>query len=160
MLNDLEGDSSAVAVPTNIVYRERELLHAVEDAGAVAVITDTEGVGVVHAIRDAAPGLAHVIVVGGNGEEETGWEAFEEPPAGMRPAHCGFDDLCQIQYTAGTTGRPKGAMLTHGNWTSALDAEVEALALGPSDVYLGIYPMGHVGVSWDSRPSGPVAPGS
>jgi long-chain acyl-CoA synthetase len=138
----------AVAVPANIVYRERELLHAVDDAGAVAVITGAEGVGVVRAIRDAAPGLTHVVVVGGAGSEEAGWEAFGEPPAGMRPAHCGFDDLCQIQYTAGTTGRPKGAMLTHGAWAAALDAEREALAIGPGDVYLGIYPMGHVGISW------------
>ncbi len=138
----------AVAVPTNIVYRERELLHAVDDAGAVAVITDANGIEVVRTVRHAVPTLAHVVVVGGAGPEETPWESFEEPPAGMRPAHCGFDDLCQIQYTAGTTGKPKGAMLTHGNWTAALDAEVEALALGPADVYLGIYPMGHVGVSW------------
>jgi long-chain acyl-CoA synthetase len=138
----------AVAVPTNIVYRERELLHAVEDAGAVAVIAAAEGAAIVRAVRHAVPALEHTVVVGGAGPEETAWESFEEAPAGLRPVHCGFDDLCQIQYTAGTTGRPKGAMLTHGNWTSALDAEVEALALGPSDVYLGIYPMGHVGVSW------------
>ena len=59
-----------------------------------------------------------------------------------------MDDLCHIQYTAGTTGKPKGAMLTHGNWMTALDAEREALRLRPDDVYLGIYPMGHVGLSW------------
>ena len=39
-------------------------------------------------------------------------------------------------------------MLTHGNWMTALDAEREALRLRPEDVYLGIYPMGHVGLSW------------
>ena len=66
----------------------------------------------------------------------------------MRAANCSPDDLCQIQYTSGTTGTPKGAMLTHGNWMSALDAEREALRMLPSDVYLGIYPMGHVGLSW------------
>ena len=46
------------------------------------------------------------------------------------------------------TGKPKGAMLSHGNWMTALDAEREALRLRPDDVYLGIYPMGHVGFSW------------
>ena len=39
-------------------------------------------------------------------------------------------------------------MLSHGNWMTALDAEREALRLRPDDVYLGIYPMGHVGLSW------------
>jgi long-chain acyl-CoA synthetase len=39
-------------------------------------------------------------------------------------------------------------MLTHGNWMTALDTERDALRLRPPDVYLGIYPMGHVGLSW------------
>ncbi len=47
----------------------------------------------------------------------------------MRAVNCREDDLCHIQYTAGTTGKPKGAMLTHGNWMTALDAEREALGL-------------------------------
>jgi long-chain acyl-CoA synthetase len=66
----------------------------------------------------------------------------------MRAANCATGDLCHIQYTAGTTGIPKGAMLTHGNWMTALDAEREALRIRMDDVYLGIYPMGHVGISW------------
>jgi long-chain acyl-CoA synthetase len=39
-------------------------------------------------------------------------------------------------------------MLTHGNWMTALDTERDALRIRPEDVYLGIYPMGHVGLSW------------
>jgi long-chain acyl-CoA synthetase len=39
-------------------------------------------------------------------------------------------------------------MLTHGNWMSALDAEREAHRLRPDDIYVGIYPMWHVGLSW------------
>ena len=66
----------------------------------------------------------------------------------MRAVNCAPDDLCQLQYTSGTTGKPKGAMLSHGNWMTALDAEREALRMLPEDVYLGIYPMGHVGLSW------------
>src|SRR5512137_2520980 len=38
----------AVAVPTNIVYKGEELLHVLNDAGAIAVITDTQGAGVIH----------------------------------------------------------------------------------------------------------------
>ncbi len=73
---------------------------------------------------------------------------FPRHPTSMRAVNCAMDDLCHLQYTAGTTGKPKGAMLTHGNWMTALDAEREALRLRPDDVYLGIYPMGHVGLSW------------
>ena len=138
----------AVAVPTNIVYQGEELLQAVSDAGACAIITDVRGVGVVAEVQKKAPGLAHIICVGGPGTGIVAWESFPPAPASMRAANCAMDDLCHLQYTAGTTGTPKGAMLTHGNWMTALDAEREALRLRPDDVYLGIYPMGHVGLSW------------
>ena len=142
----------AVAVPTNIVYREEELLHAVSDAGASAIITDVRGLRVVADVQKKAPALTHIICVGGDGTGSgagiLAWESFPFAPASMRAANCAMDDLCHIQYTAGTTGKPKGAMLTHGNWMTALDAEREALRLRPEDVYLGIYPMGHVGLSW------------
>jgi len=138
----------AVAVPTNIVYQGEELLHAVSDAGASAIITDVRGVGVVAEVQKKAPALAHIICVGGTGTGVVAWESFPPVSASMRAANCAMDDLCHLQYTAGTTGKPKGAMLTHGNWMTALDAEREALRLRPDDVYLGIYPMGHVGLSW------------
>jgi long-chain acyl-CoA synthetase len=138
----------AVAVPTNIVYKGEELLYAVNDAGACAIITDVQGADVVAEIREKAPALAAVICVGGTGTGVVAWESFPPTPASMRAVNCAMDDLCHLQYTAGTTGKPKGAMLTHANWMTALDAEREALRLRPDDVYLGIYPMGHVGLSW------------
>lgn len=137
----------AVAVPTNRVYREAELLYAVKDAGAAAVITDTPGSGSVAAIQKDAPALRQVVAVDG-GEGATAWDDLLASSPDLRAAHCRFDDLCQIQYTSGTTGRPKGAMLTHGNWIAAMDAERDVLGLTAADTYLGIYPMGHVGVSW------------
>lgn len=39
-------------------------------------------------------------------------------------------------------------MLTHGNWIAAMENERDVLNLSPDDVYLGFYPMNHVGVSW------------
>src|SRR5208337_4362230 len=142
----------AVAVPTNIVYQAEELLHAVNDAGARAIITDARGVRVVAEVQKKAPALDHIICAGGDGTgsgaDVVAWESFPSAPASMRAVNCAMDDLCHIQYTAGTTGTPKGAKLSHGNWMTALDAEREALRLRPDDVYLGIYPMGHVGLSW------------
>ena len=138
----------AVAVPTNRVYTESEVLYAIRDAEAVAVITDVEGAALVGRIRDRAPVLRQVVAVGGEAAGATPWTALLQEPAGLRAAHCRFDDLCQIQYTSGTTGKPKGAMLTHGNWIAAMDAERDVLRITDADVYLGIYPMGHVGVSW------------
>ena len=138
----------AVAVPANIVYRSRELLHVVNDAGASAIITSAEGADVVESILTEAPSLSTIICCGGACHGSVLWESFPPANDSMRATNCATTDLCHIQYTAGTTGTPKGAMLTHGNWMTALDAEREALRIRLDDVYLGIYPMGHVGISW------------
>jgi len=138
----------AVAVPTNIAYREDELLHAIVDAGAYAIITDQRGSGIIESIRKHHPLVSHVISTDGGGPGVSDWKSFPGAPEEMRATNCSLEDLCHLQYTAGTTGKPKGAMLTHGNWITALDAEREALRITPDDVYLGIYPMGHVGLSW------------
>lgn len=138
----------AVAVPTNIVYKGEELLHVINDAGAVTVITDRNGAPVIAGIRITAPSVQTVICTDPGVPGTVSWDEMMTNPPELRAAHCACDDLCHIQYTAGTTGRPKGAMLSHGAWMSALDAEGEALRLRPGDVYLGIYPMGHVGISW------------
>ncbi len=138
----------AVAVPTNIVYKGRELLHVIHDAGACAVITDEQGVRVLAGIKTEIPNVSHIVCVSGSCEGSVAWSSFPPAPAGMRAENCDVNDLCHIQYTAGTTGKPKGAMLTHGNWMTALDTERDALRTLPRDVYLGIYPMGHVGLSW------------
>ncbi len=138
----------AVAVPTNIVYRGEELLYALVNAGASAVITDSAGAAIVAEVQERASLLSHVIVIGKAGDWTAGSTDLLACAADLRAVHCACDDLCQIQYTSGTTGKPKGAMLSHGNWMAALDAEREALGMQPDDIYLGIYPMGHVGVSW------------
>ena len=138
----------AVAVPTNRVYREGEVLYAIHNAGAAAVITDVEGAALVERIRDQAPMLRNVISVGGEAAGAVPWTDLLGAEPCLRAAHCRFDDLCQIQYTSGTTGKPKGAMLTHGNWIAAMDAERDVLRLTEDDIYLGSYPLGHVGFCW------------
>jgi long-chain acyl-CoA synthetase len=137
-----------IAVPTNIVYREDELLLAIEDAGACAIVTDPRGAGIIGNIRSRHSLVCNIVSTGESGPGVIGWNSFPVAPEQMRATNCTLEDLCHLQYTAGTTGRPKGAMLTHGNWITALDAECEALRITPEDIYLGIYPMGHVGLSW------------
>jgi len=138
----------AVAVPTNIVYRGKELLHVINDAGACTVITDLQGAKILGDIRKETPTVSHIVCTGGACTGSVAWDSFPPVPENTRAVNCLPEDLCHIQYTAGTTGKPKGAMLTHGNWMTALDTERDALRLRPVDVYLGIYPMGHVGLSW------------
>jgi long-chain acyl-CoA synthetase len=138
----------AVAVPVNRVLTGAEVAYAVDDAGAKAIITDDRGAGTVIGMRAPAGNLEQIIVVGEGCDGTVRWADLLSRDRTMRAEHCGFDDLCQLQYTSGTTGSPKGAMLTHGNWIAAMDAERDVLGMTEADIYLGIYPMAHVGVSW------------
>ncbi|HWQ67782.1 MAG TPA: AMP-binding protein [Methanospirillum sp.] len=134
----------AVVVPANSVYRGEELSYVVEDSGASCLITDDEGLEVARTVaRDLQ--VPHLIAPSGG---TTSWDEIVLCPPLNRPVPCHGDDICQIQYTSGTTGRPKGAVLTHSGWAAALSSEAEALDLTSDDRYLGIYPMGHVGISW------------
>ena len=125
----------AVSVPTNRVYTKSELSYMIENSGARFVITDSAGAEL---FEDASSVFVYVLE---NIEQMKSHPIL--PPTPTLP-----EDLCQIQYTSGTTGKPKGAMLTHGNWAAALSNECDVMEFVESDVYLGIYPMGHVGLSW------------
>ncbi len=139
----------AVAVPANIVYKADELAHVLRDSGARGLVCAGGASAVIaEEAVTKVPGV-EVVVRTGEGPIGDSWDRVLSSSSPDLPAvHCSFDHPCQLQYTAGTTGRPKGAVLTHGNWMAALDAEREVLSLRRGDVYLGIYPMGHVGVSW------------
>jgi long-chain acyl-CoA synthetase len=139
----------AVAVPVNIALTEEEVRYAVINAEAAAIITDARGCAAAERIRARAPSLRRIVCMGTGGSDGTvPWGDLIAAPSELRAEYCGGDTVCQLQYTSGTTGDPKGAMLTHANWMAALDAEGDVLALCPDDVYLGIYPTAHVGVSW------------
>lgn len=139
----------AVAVPANIVLKEGELGHILEDSGARGIICSSEVLPVVKAAASTSAAPDIVVCTGDARADTISWSGLmQDEPTSLSAAPCKFDDPCQLQYTSGTTGRPKGAVLTQGNWIAALDAEREVLGLRPGDRYLGIYPMAHVGVSW------------
>ena len=122
----------AVAVPTNRIYTKPEIEYLIENADAKLIITDVDA-------EDMELSVQKYIVP--NVDSYTECDVL---PA----AETDWDDLCQLQYTSGTTGKPKGAMLTHGNWYAAIHNECDVLTLKQDDVFLGIYPMAHVGISW------------
>ena len=130
-------------VPLNPAYTSAEVavLLADSDARMLLVQPATRQVG-----EDSAAALPACEVVDVAGAE---WAALQESGAGavLVEADLGPDALALLLFTAGTSGRPKGAMLTHG----ALRANVEMLrgladppAVAPTDVVLLVLPMFHV----------------
>ena len=121
----------AIAIPTNRVFTAAELEYIACDCEAKLMITDDEARNLI----DIETYIPKNIV------------SFKECEV-LKAEYTNWDDLCQLQYTSGTTGQPKGAMLTHGNYFSAIHNECDVLTLKQDDVFLGIYPMAHVGLSW------------
>ena len=121
----------AISIPTNRVFTTTELEYIISDSQAKLMITDDEAKDVIDIDTYIPQNLNE-------------YKDFEVLDA----CNTDWDDLCQLQYTSGTTGKPKGAMLTHGNYFTAIHNECDVLTLKQDDIFLGIYPMAHVGLSW------------
>ena len=121
----------AIAVPANRILTKHELEYIIEDSKSKLMITDDEAKDLINIAIYIPKNISSFIECEVLPAENTQW-----------------DDLCQLQYTSGTTGKPKGAMLTHGNYFTAIHNECDVLKLSQDDVFLGIYPMAHVGLSW------------
>ena len=101
----------AIAVPMNVRQRRPENEYVLTHCGAVALVFEADLAAELPA-ADRVPALRHRFAVGGQASEATPFDALMQP-ATAPAVEIAEDDACTILYTSGTTGRPKGAMLTH-----------------------------------------------
>ena len=116
------GRIGAVMLPINPGYTPREIAHVMQVAEAEWVVTHADTRAVLDQARKeglVALPEERLIVVGGAGPHS--WEALAAEPAGSftPPTPVGHDDLLNIQFTSGTSGFPKGCMLSQRYWLSA-----------------------------------------
>ncbi|TDQ05723.1 long-chain-fatty-acid--CoA ligase [Labedaea rhizosphaerae] len=136
----LVGTANAVV---NFRLAADEIAFVVDDAQATVLFAGPEFLPIVEKIRDRIPTVRQVIEIG---EPYERW-LQQAQPARARPY---LRDDCFLQlYTSGTTGFPKGAMLTHRGMTAHSEAVGADSELGPDCVGMVAMPLFHVGgTSW------------
>jgi len=137
----------AIAVPVNFRMTPPEIAFLVSDCQARVVITEAVLAKVATAVRDIDPTLQTVIVAGGGTDDDVaGYEdLISEPGDEPQPVDIPNDSPALIMYTSGTTGRPKGAVLTHNN--IAFQAMTNLFTISPDinlDVGFIAVPLFHV----------------
>ncbi len=142
----------AVLVPVNVFYKELDARYILEHSGAKVVVTSGEFVPLLEVVRESLESLEHVLSVDGPAEEDVAdlgtllTSSGEAPPASVYP-----EDLLSIQYTSGTTGHPKGCMLTHSFWTHKVRKHVAQPdpELGEGDTLLTAQPFHYIDPQWN-----------
>ncbi|MCG6879627.1 MAG: long-chain fatty acid--CoA ligase [Deltaproteobacteria bacterium] len=138
--------SGCGAVPINFRLHPKECAFIIDHSEAKAVIVSGEFNEAIVEIRDRIPNVRHLITLSGaQGEILDYEELLSVETDRFRDADVHPDDLAWLFYTSGTTGMPKGAMLTHRNLVAAsmnFYADI-CPGFGPDDVVLHAAPLSH-----------------
>ncbi|WP_299443763.1 malonyl-CoA synthase [uncultured Rhodospira sp.] len=130
-----------VFLPMNTAYRPDEVDYLVGNAEPAAVVCRPDDEATVRDIA-AKHGSPHVLTLGTDGSGSLA-DAAATAPAAFPVVDCAADDLAAMLYTSGTTGKPKGAMLTHRNLAAnGLDL-VDSWRFTADDVLLHALPIFH-----------------
>jgi len=135
---------AAVLVPVNFRLTADDFAYIINHSGARVVCVHQDYLDAVDGLRALIPQVAHFVTLEGT---RPGWldyerlvsaasSNFKQPPIGER-------DLLTINYTSGTTSRPKGVMITHRNAYMNVVGTLIHLPMTPADRYLWTLPMFH-----------------
>jgi fatty-acyl-CoA synthase len=134
----------AVLVPVNYRLSAGELAYIVDHSGATVLCAHEDYLALFDGIRDQLPKVKHFVALEG---KRDGWLDYEAaiaqtPPDFVRP-EIAETDLLTINYTSGTTARPKGVMITHRNAYLNSVGTLVHVHMTPGDRYLWTLPMFH-----------------
>jgi long-chain acyl-CoA synthetase len=151
--------AAAVTVPVYPTSAPGQVAYIVDHCDArVAFVENDEQLAKILDERAAMPKLERVVVfdeatplddpflVGLEELRALGRARLERHPAAIdeRLRQIAPDDLATLVYTSGTTGPPKGAMITHANLVATIDAITAVVSIGPEDRFLSFLPLSHV----------------
>jgi long-chain acyl-CoA synthetase len=126
--------AGAIAVPFDTALKTEQIHTLLRDSGSEVLFTDDKFHGTAEA-ASADLGI-RIHTIGAAVSEHADASEF-------LPVEAAADEIAAILYSSGTTGDPKGVMLTHANLHAETDAIMKVIEIGPADSILGILPLFH-----------------
>jgi long-chain acyl-CoA synthetase len=124
--------------------------YILKDAGVKLLFVEKEETySLVAQIKPETPSLQHIVLIEHAGAKEKPQITFDDmkkakPPTTEKPADISAEDVATIVYTSGTTGDPKGVVLTHKNIIANASSAVERCRLTADDVIISYLPLAHM----------------
>jgi acyl-CoA synthetase (AMP-forming)/AMP-acid ligase II len=156
----------AVIVPLNTQYQTDDLRFVLRDAEAKLVIAAPDYLALLERVQADCPSLEQIAVftersgIAMTSQLDEPWQLDKNSidiEARMASSSTEFvlpviqaDDLLNLQYTSGTTGFPKGCMLTHGYWLELVQRASEIYNVRPDDVTLTAQPFYYMDPQWNT----------
>jgi fatty-acyl-CoA synthase len=137
----------AVLVPINYRLTAEDFVYIVNHSGATVVCAHSDYLKTLDGVRDRMPGVRHFVAFEGADSSDENWLDYEAAIAAAEPdferPEIGERDLLSINYTSGTTARPKGVMITHRNAAMNTIGTLLHLPMAVGERYLWTLPMFH-----------------
>jgi acyl-CoA synthetase (AMP-forming)/AMP-acid ligase II len=135
----------AVLVPINYRLTPDDFAYIIGHSGAKVVCAHADYLAAVDSIRDQIPNVEHFVALEGGPRD--GWIDYESSLVAATPEYLkpqiDEGDLLSINYTSGTTSRPKGVMITHRNAYMNIVGTLCHVSMSTADTYLWTLPMFH-----------------
>jgi long-chain acyl-CoA synthetase len=137
--------------PLNIRLAAHELEFILNDGDIKALILGPEYIDLYNQFKAGTPGLQHVILT--EGDAPAGMASYESLVSNSAPLarsvrEWNEEDMIDLCYTGGTTGLPKGVMLSQRNVVSNAQHAYQTMKFGENDVWLHVAPMFHLADAW------------
>ncbi|MGI6555390.1 MAG: long-chain-fatty-acid--CoA ligase [Bacillota bacterium] len=134
-----------IAVTINPLFKGEEVKYILNDSQVSMIITNQAYLPMIESIWKYVPSLEKAVVVGGESNGDT--IAYEDIISSMEPVDCDveveLDSVAACLYTSGTTGRPKGALLTHDNLIFDAYSVIEHIQVKDDENYSCVLPLFH-----------------
>ena len=138
--------AGATVVPLNPLFKAEEVRYVLEDSGAAAMVGLEASLPLLRAARAGLGRGCPILSLDGPAGGEAGDMSFSEPAQAGLPvsaAVAAAEQVAVCLYTSGTTGRPKGALLSHANLIANVQSFRTVLHVSEEDVFLAALPLFH-----------------